>query len=99
MHESNELVKEAGYSAVTTRGNWLSYFAVCYSITLTWAGGAGDYYVMYPASTPSYKIFLVTFFGIAVQQFLLVLWVQFVVTLHYHTNLGMMLIMPMVLVD
>ncbi|EER30521.1 hypothetical protein CTRG_05920 [Candida tropicalis MYA-3404] len=66
VHESNELVKEAGYSAVTTRGNWLSYFAVCYSITSTWAGGAGDYYVMYPASTPSYKIFLVTFFGIAV---------------------------------
>jgi NCS1 nucleoside transporter family len=66
VSQSNQMIKEEGNSAVTTRGNWLSYFAVCYSITLTWLGGAGDYYVMYPACTPSYKIFLVTFFGIAV---------------------------------
>ncbi|EMG49294.1 putative pyridoxine transport protein [Candida maltosa Xu316] len=66
IHDSNELVKEAGYSAVTTRGNWLSYFAICYSVTATWGAGASDYYILYPEKTPSYQIFLITFLGIGI---------------------------------
>ena len=64
--ESNKLINDAGYSKVTFRGNWLSYFSLCYSVTATWGSGAADYYILYPASTPSYQIFLITFLGIAV---------------------------------
>ena len=64
--ESNKLINDAGYSKVTFRGNWLSYFSLCYSVIATWGSGAADYYILYPASTPSYQIFLITFLGIAV---------------------------------
>ncbi|EGW33794.1 uncharacterized protein SPAPADRAFT_147865 [Spathaspora passalidarum NRRL Y-27907] len=66
IHDSNEMIKQAGYSALTTRGNWLSFFAIGYSITATWGSGASDYYILFPENTPSYQIFLVTFFGISI---------------------------------
>ncbi|KAK6457398.1 purine-cytosine transport protein [Scheffersomyces xylosifermentans] len=66
IHDSNSLVKEAGYSGLTTRGNWLSFFTIGYSVTATWGSGASDYYILFPEDTPSYQIFIVTFLGISV---------------------------------
>ncbi|ABN65839.2 purine-cytosine transport protein [Scheffersomyces stipitis CBS 6054] len=66
VHESNVLVAEQGFSGLTVRGNWLSFFAIGYSVTATWGSGASDYYILFPEETPSYQIFIVTFLGIAV---------------------------------
>lgn len=64
--EANELIRQEGFSSLTTRGNWLSFFAIGYSITATWGCGAADYYILFPEKTPSYQIFWVTFLGISV---------------------------------
>lgn len=44
-------------------GAWLSMFAIAFSSTAGWASFAADYYCNYPASTKSWKIFLLTLFG------------------------------------
>ncbi|KAI5970846.1 TPN1 [Candida margitis] len=47
----------------TIKGNWLSYFSLCYSITATWGGIASDYYILFPEDTPDVQVFSVTFLG------------------------------------
>ncbi|SCU93542.1 LADA_0G03664g1_1 [Lachancea dasiensis] len=49
--------------ALTIKGNWLSFFSLCYSITSTWGSITSDYYILFPEDTPSHKVFLLTFFG------------------------------------
>lgn len=66
IHESNKLVAEAGYTSATSRGNWLSFFTIGYSVTATWGSGAADYYILFPENTPSYQVFLITFLGISI---------------------------------
>lgn len=44
-------------------GVWLSMFAISISSTAGWASFAADYYCNYPASTPTWKVFLLTQFG------------------------------------
>jgi Purine-cytosine permease and related proteins len=48
----------------TIRGNWLSFFSICYSITSTWGSIASDYYILFPENTPDLTIFTITLFGI-----------------------------------
>ena len=49
--------------SATIKGNWLSYFSLCYSITATWGGIASDYYILFPEDTPDVQVFTVTFMG------------------------------------
>ena len=47
----------------TLKGNWLSFFSLCYSITSTWGSITADYYILFPEDTKQYKVFLLTLFG------------------------------------
>ncbi|KAF8003389.1 hypothetical protein HF325_002634 [Metschnikowia pulcherrima] len=47
----------------TIKGNTLSFFTLCYSITSTWGAVASDYYILFPQDTPNIQIFSLTFFG------------------------------------
>ncbi|KAI5954489.1 TPN1 [Candida jiufengensis] len=48
----------------TIKGNWLSFFSLCYSITSTWGSIASDYYILFPETTPDVQIFTITLLGI-----------------------------------
>lgn len=63
---ANAMTRELGYSASAITGNWLSYFTITYSTTSSWGSCASDYYILFPDHTSDLKIFLVTFFGIAI---------------------------------
>ncbi|KAG7666158.1 TPN1 [[Candida] subhashii] len=52
--------------SATVKGNWLTFFSLCYSITSTWGSIASDYYILFPENTPDWEIFTITFFGIAI---------------------------------
>lgn len=52
-------------SGVGHAGAWLSMFSIAISSTAGWASFAADYYCNYPASTPTWKVFLLTQFGAA----------------------------------
>lgn len=47
-------------------GSWLSFMAICFSSASGWSSAASDYYCNYPATTKPWKIFSLTFFGIAI---------------------------------
>ncbi|QLG74300.1 hypothetical protein HG535_0G01840 [Zygotorulaspora mrakii] len=47
----------------TIKGNWMSFFSLCYSITSTWGSIAADYYILFPEDAPKYQVFMLTFFG------------------------------------
>ncbi|KAG7196077.1 uncharacterized protein KQ657_000088 [Scheffersomyces spartinae] len=50
--------------AATLKGNWLSFFSLCYAITSTWGSVASDYYILFPENTPDVQVYFITFFGI-----------------------------------
>lgn len=50
----------------TLRGNWLSFFSLCYSITSTWGSLTSDYYILFPEDTPRSYVFLLTFLGTSI---------------------------------
>lgn len=64
--ESNRLVEAEGLDNLTFSGNWITFFTIGFSVTSTWGGCSSDYYIIFPEDTPSWKIFSVTFFGIAI---------------------------------
>lgn len=47
-------------------GSFLSFLAINFSSASGWCSIASDYYCNYPAKTPSWKIFSLTFFGISI---------------------------------
>lgn len=49
---------------MTIIGNRLSFFSLCLSAAITYAGGAADFFVYYPEETPRWKIFSVTMVGL-----------------------------------
>lgn len=53
----------ADVSKSTIKGNWLSFFSLCYSVTATWGSITADYYILFPEDTAQYKVFLLTLFG------------------------------------
>ncbi|SCV04159.1 LAME_0H16226g1_1 [Lachancea meyersii CBS 8951] len=55
--------KADNVDSLTTKGHWLSFFSLCYSITSTWGSITADYYILFPEDTKSYQVFLLTFFG------------------------------------
>lgn len=66
ISQANEMVRTLNYSSQTVTGHWLSFFAIAYSVTATWGSCASDYYILFPDETPDYKVFLLTYFGIAI---------------------------------
>ena len=48
----------------TIAGNRLSFFSLCLAAAITYAGGAADYFVYYPETTPRWKVFTVTMIGL-----------------------------------
>ncbi|CCE64248.1 hypothetical protein TPHA_0H00380 [Tetrapisispora phaffii CBS 4417] len=49
---------------LTIKGNYMSFFSLCYSITATWGSITSDYYILFPEDTPKKAVFSITFFGI-----------------------------------
>lgn len=66
ISQANTMVEQLNYSSQTTTGLWLSFLTLAYSVTATWGLCASDYYILFPALTPDYKVFLLTYLGIAV---------------------------------
>lgn len=54
----------AGADPATIAGNRLSFFSLCLSAAITYAGGAADYFVYYPETTPLPNVFLATMIGL-----------------------------------
>ncbi|CAF9938978.1 MAG: hypothetical protein ALECFALPRED_007942 [Alectoria fallacina] len=48
----------------TRVGNRLSFFSLCFSAAITYAGGAADVFVYYPPSTPRLPLFFVSLLGL-----------------------------------
>ena len=48
----------------TRVGNRLSFFSLCFSAAITYAGGAADFFVYYPPSTPRLPLFTVSLLGL-----------------------------------
>lgn len=48
----------------TRIGNRLSFFSLCFSAAITYAGGAADFFVYYPPSTPRLPLFCVSLLGL-----------------------------------
>lgn len=55
-------IKSAGDSA-SINANRLSFFSLSLSVPASWAAASSDYYVYYPESTKTWKIFLMTLLG------------------------------------
>lgn len=55
----------AGYSAASYVASRLSFFSLCLSAALTYAGCASDYFVYYPEETPGWKVFSITMLGLS----------------------------------
>ena len=51
---------------LTLKGNWLSFFSLCYSITATWGSITADYYILFPEDTSKFQVFMLTFLGTVV---------------------------------
>jgi NCS1 nucleoside transporter family len=49
----------------TLIGNRLSFFSICLSAAITYAGAGADYFVYYPVQTPKRKIFINTLAGLS----------------------------------
>lgn len=49
----------------TLIGNRLSFFSICLSAAITYAGAGADYFVYYPVQTPKRKIFVNTLAGLS----------------------------------
>lgn len=48
----------------TIIGNRISFFSLCLSAAITYAGGAADVFVYYPEDTPGWKVFAATMLGL-----------------------------------
>ncbi|CAF9943798.1 MAG: hypothetical protein ALECFALPRED_001340 [Alectoria fallacina] len=53
-------------SGVALAGTFLSFLALNFSSASGWCSIAADYYVNYPAQTPSWKVFALTLFGVTI---------------------------------
>lgn len=52
-------------SGATLVGNRLSFFSLCLSAAITYAGAGADYFVYYPEHTPGWKMFALTMSGLS----------------------------------
>ena len=51
-------------SGLAYTGNWLTFMSICFSSSSGWCSIAADYYCNYPATTKSWKVFLMTLGGV-----------------------------------
>lgn len=65
-HFDASLPVNAELNPETIRGNWLSFFSICFGITAAWAGVTSDYYIEFPETTPFWLSFGLTFFCILI---------------------------------
>ena len=61
---SFDLTSPTQGNALTRIGGRLSFFSLCLSAAITYAGGAADYFVYYPEHTPRWKVFAATMIGL-----------------------------------
>ena len=50
--------------ARTVIGNRISFFSLCFSAAITYAGGAADFFVYYPPTSPRLPLFLISLLGL-----------------------------------
>lgn len=60
-----DLITPSVGDAATVAGNRLSFFSLCLSAAITYAGLAGDYFVYWPTRTSRSLIFLATLIGLS----------------------------------
>lgn len=60
-----DLAMPTGGDPRTRAGNRLSFFSLCFSAAITYAGGAMDFFVYYAPSTPRLPLFFVCLLGLA----------------------------------
>ena len=54
-----DLITPSSGDARTIAGNRLSFFSLCFSAAITYAGEAADYFVYYPPTTPRISLFII----------------------------------------
>jgi len=59
-----DLQKPSSGDPRTITGNRISFFSLCLSAAITYAGGAADFFVYYPPSTPRLPLFAVSLLGL-----------------------------------
>jgi len=59
-----DLSTQSSGDARTVIGNRLSFFSLCLSAAITYSGGAADFFVYYPPTTPRLPLFLVSLTGL-----------------------------------
>ena len=59
-----DLVTPTAGDPRTRTGNRVTFFSLCFSAAITYAGGAADYFVYYPPSTPRLPLFVVSLLGL-----------------------------------
>ena len=50
--------------SLTIVGNRISFFSLCFSAAITYAGGAADFFVYYPPNTPRLPLFITSLLGL-----------------------------------
>ncbi|KAF2151703.1 purine-cytosine permease FCY21 [Myriangium duriaei CBS 260.36] len=60
-----DLTTPSAGNASTVAGHRLSFFSLCLSAAITYAGGAADYFVYYPEETPRTTVFSMTLLGLS----------------------------------
>lgn len=63
---NTDLQTSSSFTPVTARGNWLSFFSVCYGITASWAGVTSDYFIEFPETMSLWASGLLTFICILI---------------------------------
>ncbi|QDS77804.1 hypothetical protein FKW77_005738 [Venturia effusa] len=65
-HVDSGLDIQIGSSGLASAGSFLSILAINFSNASGWCSMAADYYVHYPATTPWWKTFFLTFWGVVI---------------------------------
>ncbi|KAI9830169.1 MAG: hypothetical protein M1819_005846 [Sarea resinae] len=65
-HVDASVPGEDGSSGLIFAGNFLSILAINFSNASGWCSMAADYYVNFPSTTPRWKVFTLTFFGVVI---------------------------------
>lgn len=63
LNDFNNRIGENKLDSLTLKGNWLSFFSLCYSTTSTWGSIASDYYILFPEDTSKFEVFMLTLCG------------------------------------
>lgn len=59
-----DLSTQSSGDSRTIIGNRISFFSLCFSAAITYAGGAADFFVYYPPTTPRLPLFFISLAGL-----------------------------------